>query len=72
MKCSICKCEIEALIHPISGEVVWSKGNNAEPVNDGRCCDGCNLGIVVPARLNEINNDKVHIVKPGVTKEDFK
>ena len=35
-------------------------------------CDGCNLGIVVPARLNQINNERVHFVKPGVSKEDFK
>jgi hypothetical protein len=27
-------------------------GNNAEPVNSGRCCDNCNRGIVIPSRLN--------------------
>lgn len=26
-------------------------GNNAQPVNDGRCCDKCNRDIVIPARL---------------------
>lgn len=26
-------------------------GNNAQPVNDGRCCNNCNSGIVIPARL---------------------
>lgn len=26
-------------------------GNNAEPVNDGRCCDMCNSSVVVPARI---------------------
>jgi hypothetical protein len=26
-------------------------GNNAEPVNSGRCCDDCNSTIVIPARL---------------------
>tara|TARA_R110000824_G_scaffold27223_1_gene92738 strand:+ start:406 stop:624 length:219 start_codon:yes stop_codon:yes gene_type:complete len=72
MKCSICKGEIEPLLHPVNGKVVWSKGNNAEPINKGRCCDGCNLGIVVPSRLNQINNERVHFVKPGVSKEDFK
>lgn len=25
-------------------------GNNAQPINDGRCCDGCN-GLVILARL---------------------
>ena len=26
-------------------------GNNAEPVNAGRCCDECNDFVVVPARI---------------------
>ena len=26
-------------------------GNNASPVNEGKCCDRCNLSIVVPARI---------------------
>lgn len=26
-------------------------GNNAEPVAKGRCCDDCNLGVVIPTRL---------------------
>lgn len=26
-------------------------GNNAEPVNEGRCCDYCNDTVVIPARL---------------------
>lgn len=26
-------------------------GNNPEPVrNDGRCCDNCNVSVVLPAR----------------------
>ena len=29
----------------------WLDGNNAEPVARGRCCDDCNLLVVVPARL---------------------
>lgn len=28
-------------------------GNNAWPVNDGRCCDDCNR-IVLVARINQI------------------
>ncbi len=30
-------------------------GNNAEPINDGRCCDGCNM-LVVSARINMSRN----------------
>lgn len=26
-------------------------GNNAEPINDKRCCDICNETIVIPMRL---------------------
>lgn len=37
--CSICGKEYEGY------------GNNAEPINDGRCCDECNLSKVIPARL---------------------
>lgn len=29
-------------------------GNNAWPVNDGRCCDKCNWTKVVPKRLEKV------------------
>jgi hypothetical protein len=48
MKCSICEKEI-----PVK-EGGWSQGNNAQPVNDGRCCDDCNMNVVVPARMREM------------------
>jgi hypothetical protein len=44
--CSVCKTPI--LPHPISG---WAGGNNAQPVNAGRCCDDCNNNVVIPLRL---------------------
>jgi hypothetical protein len=44
MKCSICGNEIE-------NKNGWDKGNNAEPVNDGRCCDVCNWTVVIPTRM---------------------
>lgn len=47
MKCSICDNEI-----PVKGN--WDQGNNAEPINNGRCCDVCNDTVVIPARLAEI------------------
>lgn len=37
--CSICQ-----------GQYV-GHGNNAQPVNDGRCCGECNTTVVVPARI---------------------
>ena len=45
MDCSICDTPIQP------NEIGWEEGNNAEPVNDGRCCDICNLQVVIPARL---------------------
>lgn len=46
--CSICKQTIEP--SPLSG---WAGGNNAEPINSGRCCDACDSQYVIPARLVE-------------------
>jgi len=40
-KCSIC------------GNVYTGYGNNAEPINDGRCCDTCN-GLVIEQRMHNM------------------
>jgi hypothetical protein len=29
-------------------------GNNAQPVNNGRCCNECNWHVVIPARLTNM------------------
>ena len=45
MKCSIC------------GNTINDKyGHNAQPINDGRCCDGCNT-LVIIERIKEMSND---------------
>lgn len=41
-KCSIC------------GKEFIGYGNNARPINDGVCCDDCNMSEVIPARLKQI------------------
>lgn len=41
--CSICGKEFEG------------SGNNAMPVNDGCCCDGCSRDIVIPRRINDMS-----------------
>lgn len=41
-KCSICKNKLIGF------------GNNAEPINNGKCCDACNFTKVIPARLKEL------------------
>ena len=57
MKCSICYGEID--VHKLpSGEVYWSEGHNAQPINNGRCCTACNDTIVILARVNELFNKK--------------
>ncbi len=44
-KCSICKKEYEGY------------GNNAQPINNGRCCDECDQ-LVVARRINEVIKNK--------------
>lgn len=39
-KCSIC------------GDKYVGFGNNADPVNKGRCCDLCNTKVVIPVRIS--------------------
>jgi hypothetical protein len=48
--CSICQ-------QPIPPQGSWLLGNNAEPVNSGRCCNDCNTFVVIPARLNRMRRD---------------
>lgn len=45
--CSICQM-------PIEEKGGWAHGNNAQPVNAGRCCDECNDMVVIPARINRM------------------
>lgn len=45
-KCSICGKEFTG----------W--GNNAMPVNDGRCCDHCNSTVVIPRRISDLSKKK--------------
>jgi hypothetical protein len=55
MKCSICAGKIDKHINQ-NGEVYWDKGHNAEPINDGRCCDKCNTQVVVAKRIENYFN----------------
>ena len=57
MKCSICKEEIN---NPFSndpdGDDLMAFSHNAQPINDGRCCDDCNT-LVIIERIKEMSND---------------
>jgi hypothetical protein len=56
LSCSICQENIE---HKKQGSMIWADGNNAQPVNAGRCCDKCDCYIVIPTRLG-INPESQH------------
>lgn len=45
-KCSICNRDF----------IGW--GNNAWPINDGRCCDLCNDFVVIPKRIENLYLNK--------------
>ena len=47
LTCSIC-------FQPIPPQGTWLHGNNAQPINDGRCCKDCDDTIVIPARITLI------------------
>jgi hypothetical protein len=53
LECVICSGQIEHKRKP-DGEVYWTEGNNAEPIEDGRCCESCNSSVVIPARLEQL------------------
>lgn len=39
----------------ICGKKFGNFGNNALPVKKGLCCDDCNLRVVIPKRIKEMN-----------------
>ena len=49
--CSICGDKVDLHLHPVTGEVYWDQGHNAEPLTNGRACDYCNEKRVINARL---------------------
>jgi DNA-directed RNA polymerase subunit RPC12/RpoP len=51
MDCSICGNPIEVTSWGLA------EGNSAEPINEGRCCDDCNIRVVIPARMKEIKKN---------------
>ena len=43
IECSICKAKIKDI-----------ESNNADPINNGRCCTDCNYEKVIPKRLSQL------------------
>ena len=54
LDCSLCDGKIELQRNPMTGEIYWSEGHNAQPLSDGRCCSACNTTKVIPARIQSI------------------
>lgn len=48
----------ETGICSICGKEYTHWGNNAQPINDGRCCDECNSTRVVPERITRMQQGK--------------
>jgi hypothetical protein len=44
--------------------MIWADGNNAQPINAGRCCDSCDCRVVIPTRMG-INPDSKHAKDMG-------
>ena len=40
------------------GEGYGEFGNNAQPLNEGRCCDECNIDLVLTIRLKQLRSKK--------------
>lgn len=38
----------------ICNDMFTGFGNNAQPINEGRCCDVCDGCIVIPARIKNV------------------
>jgi hypothetical protein len=53
MNCVICNEKI------LPNDTGWSRGNNAQPVANGQCCDNCDQQVVLPARLTELGYEAI-------------
>ena len=63
VNCSICYDVVE--VYYKNGKAVWTKGQNAEPLSEGRCCNYCNDTKVIPARIKSIAGiDPIKIIEP--------
>ncbi len=49
MKCCLCGDKIEQ-------KGTWTQGHNAQPLKEGRCCEGCNLSKVIPERMKRFRS----------------
>ena len=50
--CSICKYN-----------KILGFGNNAQPINNGICCNWCNSEFVIPARIQQMQEESKYVGK---------
>lgn len=44
----------------ICDELIEGRGNNPSPISsEGLCCDDCNFEVVIPARIDDIDIEKI-------------
>jgi len=60
-KCVLCNDDIKPLWYG------WAQGHNAYPIAEGRCCDPCNWGLVIPVRIKKWKNSG----SPGFGTEEW-
>lgn len=50
----------------LCGNTYVNYGNNAQPLDNGRCCDMCNMTKVIPARMSmPIDHQPHRIINPN-------
>jgi len=54
-RCCLCGGLIDKQKNPLTRQVFWDDGHNAEPLSSGRCCSICNDTKVIPARIANIS-----------------
>src|SRR5262245_11238444 len=60
------------MICSICGEQYEGWGNNAEPINDGQCCDKCNATVVLPRRVVDMVSEGRTLMKTYLGERDPK
>ena len=60
MKCCLCGEQIDRK-YTEKGELYWDKGNNAQPLKEGRCCDLCDNMKVIPERLRRAIKERKEV-----------
>jgi len=48
-RCVICEEKIG-----VDSDGIWDGGHNAEPIQEGLCCERCNNDIVTPERMRRV------------------